>query len=501
MGCLDRYPLPLAPDRSESLISIIHRLSERNGFGDALSLYQDMRVHHLGQEITPSQLAALATRGGFKIADLVGRQTSRRPDGKIQFLEFNLHPHLTDRQRLSFCLPCLQEFGFHRLIWELVPIGVCPIHQATLLNTCPICEDPLTRNRKNVFICRKGHDLREIALPLPAAAMDLNCAAAIYERCGLTNILPCPPVLPHEFQALDLGELIDTLLLLGRIKGCILRNGAHAGSLTFCQLFHLASDVVRNWPEIYWSDLQLLRSADRFLTAPIDKQIQDLLCHSMRRGIGCPIAKATLEFARQSGFIFPEGTFGIRSESPNKLFLSIGASAKVMSLDKRRAKLLAERHRWPGWQGISKENYCLLRASDIYKWTMDNSNLLSPDVARRRIGCSEELIRELIVRGCFGNPACDRCHGAYSHKMISHDEVEAFRLAISNSVVPSDGKGITWRGFARAFKTSLSFGDVVLATRRGRIHPCSWDGHSLISMRFSQTDLKALDAGNDIHAS
>lgn len=494
MAQLSRYPLPLTPDPSESLISIVHRLSEENGYKDALSIYGDARIHHLGQEIPGSKLDVIAARSGLDVGDLANRQTERCPDKGIRFLGTGLQPSLIERQRLKFCIRCLQEFGFHRLIWELAPINTCPLHQVALVRDCPSCGKPLIRSQKNIFICRKGHDLRAIHLALPGPIDGGACVALIYEKCGLGNLLREPQNMPSDFQDLPLGEFIDTLLLVGRIKDCILREKSSEGGASGpADFLRLAANAIMDWPEMYCADLASLRSLDRFMRSPADRRIHDILCYSLRRGIGKPIAKVTYEFALNGGFIFPTGAFGYRPESPNKLFLSVDAAAKKMGVDKRRVKSIAKQHHWPGWQGIAHANHCLLRASDVLRWSRDNWRLVTPNILAKQCGCSEELVRELVTSGVFGSAARDRCTGdRFSHKMITERELETFLAAISAAIYPAKGNHISWRGFKRIHSTPMHFADLVAAILERRIQPCSWDGRTLISMRYDREALVAL---------
>jgi len=491
---LSRYPVPLVPDPSESLISVIHRLSEENGYKDALALYDEAGIHHLGQEFPRSKIDVIAEKSGLDVIDLVARQTERLPDQRIRFFGADLRPDLVERQHLRFCLRCLQEFGFHRLIWELASINTCPLHQIPLISNCPSCGELLMRRQKNIFICRKGHDLREIHLALSGPVDGGLCVAAIYEKCGLGYLLSEARHMPTDFQTLALGEFIATLLLLGRIKSCILHEEARGSRvLASPELLRLAADALIDWPTRYCADLASLRTTNQFMRSPAGKQIQGILCYSMRRGIGAAIAKATYEFASSCGFLFPAGAFGYRPEGVGEELLSIDAAAKIMRVDKRRVKAIAMQYHWSGWQGITYTNHCLLHASDVYQWRDENRNLVAPNIVAKKCGCSEELVRELVARGVFGSVAQERCSGdRFGQKMIAERELKTFVQAISASVCPAKGKHISWRGFKRTDKTPIRFADLLSAILERRIRPCSWDGHTLISLRYERAALDTL---------
>jgi len=59
-------------------------------------------------------------------------------------------------QHTQVCPPCLIEFGFARLEWDLTPFVACPIHGEVLVDRCYDCGRALMPNRPAVDICRCG---------------------------------------------------------------------------------------------------------------------------------------------------------------------------------------------------------------------------------------------------------------------------------------------------------------------------------------------------------
>jgi len=72
---------------------------------------------------------------------------------------------------LQFCAACLKddEDPYFRRIWRLAFITTCTIHNKTLLDRCPICEEPMNFHRnqyqdKSITICHIcGEDMRDCA--------------------------------------------------------------------------------------------------------------------------------------------------------------------------------------------------------------------------------------------------------------------------------------------------------------------------------------------------
>lgn len=62
--------------------------------------------------------------------------------------------------RDAVCIPCLREAVYLRAHWEHAYMVACPTHDVLLLDTCPLCEQPLRLGREHIASCDCGFDMR-----------------------------------------------------------------------------------------------------------------------------------------------------------------------------------------------------------------------------------------------------------------------------------------------------------------------------------------------------
>jgi hypothetical protein len=66
----------------------------------------------------------------------------------------------TRAHKQSFCPECLKENGYHKNIWELLLLVVCPIHNCQMIDKCEGCGKNISPYRQSLLFCRCGYDYR-----------------------------------------------------------------------------------------------------------------------------------------------------------------------------------------------------------------------------------------------------------------------------------------------------------------------------------------------------
>ena len=211
LSCTEARPLPVDRKEGESLRGFVLRLAEAEGCNS------DQMRDWLGLPRGSQPLPGPAPRAA---------ELARRPEGEFERMGLEagdrvwiagclLPTSLVVRHRMQVCPACLAADAFHRSVWELASLDVCPIHRARLIDHCPAdqCSTKLTWSRWSVRACACGVDLA--AKPGPAAPGSCLGAALIYRRL---SIPVDGPDLPAAFRKMPVEDLLDLMAFLGRTE-------------------------------------------------------------------------------------------------------------------------------------------------------------------------------------------------------------------------------------------------------------------------------------------
>lgn len=73
-----------------------------------------------------------------------------------------IQPQLLEISLNKFCSSCLEEKGYWKKNWLLIPLTICLDHHIDLIAKCPECCNPLQTNRRSLFKCSNcNFDLRK----------------------------------------------------------------------------------------------------------------------------------------------------------------------------------------------------------------------------------------------------------------------------------------------------------------------------------------------------
>lgn len=213
-------------------------------------------------------LSPLAQLSGVEEKDLlgllympVGSLTGKAKEIAYRVIDSHVPRYFIRACHGKVCALCLQEDGYIRKIWDLIPVTACTIHKCLLLETCPDCGRRISSFRNKISVCSCNYDWR-LAKPIPVKATSLRPTYRIQQLCGAlhkqgryTLLQQCsPPV------KLNLTNFIKLLFFIARCQRR-LADGKVEGHLTTRGVFEIhglldeALKVFDDWPEGFYDFL------------------------------------------------------------------------------------------------------------------------------------------------------------------------------------------------------------------------------------------------------
>lgn len=174
----------VTPYRDESLVGFLFRLARRRRLPTIRPLMSASGIVNLTTQPNEQQLQALADIASLRVAQLEAI-TYGPPNPAVGLfrgipLLSNLFDCRGEAQR-RVCPECLRESAFHRAIWDLGLISVCPVHRKVLVDTCRRCGQPLRWLGADLTRC--GHaddgDLTQVVAEDVSEA-DVRATRAVY---------------------------------------------------------------------------------------------------------------------------------------------------------------------------------------------------------------------------------------------------------------------------------------------------------------------------------
>lgn len=257
-------PLPLwcVPHPEESLLGHLLRLAQRLRYPTAAPILQKAGVgnfieSHPFDWDAVQKIAATVPTQKDQIESLAYADDAHA----CQFRGHPLHRDLITITRRRVCPMCLHDDGgqpFHRAIWDLTLLAVCPEHGRGLLRECTRCKSKLTWRTSAVFRCQCGADLRQQS---PGAV----CTDMAGTNEMVAVLTSDPGKLDGLAGQLGASEWLRLVVLLGRTE-----HGAGQGpkAIKFSKLDAAVVPAVlssgmracADWPKSFFGLLDVLRS-------------------------------------------------------------------------------------------------------------------------------------------------------------------------------------------------------------------------------------------------
>jgi hypothetical protein len=180
--------IQLMPFANEALHSYMLRLAEGYGLQNSKQLLKAVSLKSR-LSYDEQQLGRLGDEFKLSIDELAAMNPT--PEAE---------PILNLKYQRSACSPicscCVEAAPYIRVAWDHELITACPLHGVLLMDTCPGCGDPITRERESITHCLGCNFPFAGAVEKPAEGFDLALSALI---AGAEH--PARALLPKGLQS------------------------------------------------------------------------------------------------------------------------------------------------------------------------------------------------------------------------------------------------------------------------------------------------------------
>jgi hypothetical protein len=271
-----RLLITLNPEKEESFIGYIVRLTEVNGYETPSWIFSLSGIDYMELQwkftfvfSRSKKLENLAELTGSSLDDLVSLLylpvTPRRHpevDYEYDFFGALLNRSIIRPHCPKVCPKCLAESGYSLRIWDCSLVTACPIHECMLLDTCPECNRRIKCIRNKLSICSCGCDWRDTNLTtLPAE--QLAVSRRIYQLCGTIPRAKSAAQCGSLLQGLGLQDFTVVIVFIAGLFGKLARaTGRPSRSIKLRNtelhaLFTKAHKVFENWPHNFHQFLRV----------------------------------------------------------------------------------------------------------------------------------------------------------------------------------------------------------------------------------------------------
>lgn len=240
-------PLRLAPEPDESASGFVLRVAARN-LCSGNEMAEWLGLPKLGDQLDGDPRPSARLLG---IEPEAFAQMGFEDDSSGWVLGHRVPTNRLHRNARLNCPDCLAEAPYHRRIWSLRQLDVCPRHGRALIHRCPECDSVLVwGGQAAIQHCYCGAPLN--VRGCSAAVEDSTGASVAYLHCGL----PAPgDRLPPVFADLPLAVLLDLLIFLGRMEIIIVQGNPDGlvprEMLTDRRILNTGAQIALGWPDAF----------------------------------------------------------------------------------------------------------------------------------------------------------------------------------------------------------------------------------------------------------
>lgn len=444
------------PDKGESFIGYLVRLTELNGYDTPSWILSLSDIDYMELQWTFSFLFDSSERLE-KLAQLTDNELSNLttlsyspPDAsqwEMSEHEYNFYGAFLNRSIIRphcpmICPKCLRESGYCFRVWDCSLVTACPLHECLLLDSCPKCRRRIKCIRKSLSICHCGCDWREIDSQF-LAADELAVSRRVYQLCGLLSKTPKEEN-DNPLHSLGLQDFVVVLTFIaGIFRNLAWATGRPSKSIKLPnkdlhQLYSQAYSVFENWPYNFHQFLSKqsrgevrLNPDDGKLDTALKKEFGSFYEHLFQ-----DLDASQFDFMREAFAEFLTARLKSQCEDPlGKPLPTVRESHKCISVAKARHSLRISHRAMSdliasGEVGFVIRNHgttldCVLRLSDVEKLRCKfEESMTCRDLAKEL--CTDcETIRELARKGLI-KPCARRSTDAFNTLRFGRGTAEQF---------------------------------------------------------------------------
>ena len=366
---------------NECLVSYLIRISEQNGFKHIGHLLHFSGLTWKNNRVPIYQILI----GEFDLTEYLLRLGLTSCSSKIEPI-FHSFQRVIDTPYLlvkypRVCPDCIEEFGFCRFEWSLLPYIVCTRHEKLLIDINSDTGKRLNwyRRHLNKFDDDTINSLSNVASP-EAIKLSQYIEALLQGR----NVVSCPEIL----RGLELRESLSVIHFIAHYKSRLLGISFLPRSITNIELVqHYQSvwEMLENWPDAYYKFL------NQYLENPMSKKgfgglrkhFRDLYDTLHRQGENRGIARIKVEFDHYIEQYWPgalelERTIRIQLTTNERSTISKKEAAKILNCRIERVDKLVQQQKistevFGGKVYYSRKQVEALAIQISSNWTMDEA--------------------------------------------------------------------------------------------------------------------------------
>lgn len=478
-----RLPLRVRPHPDESLPGLLVRMTEANASGTPQRL---LEVCGLGRATLtsvatdPKAVAPLARLLGLPEGVLAGLAYAA-PDGSGRLLRHEVHQEFVTADLIRVCPRCLAEAPYHRAVWGMSLMTVCPIHAVRLIDRCPGCGKRIGWRRQWVTRCRCGADLSR-AEATPVSADELAGATALH------RLLHTPPDRLDGLAAeIGVGGLLRLVYGLGCIAtGATLRSKPLSFAVghpdAAWRLLEVGWQACSNWPQSFHAFLGTLRTQaegrrGRYGLAKHFGGLPLWLNLNARHDFGRIALDAFTDYVARSSDLATRAP-GVRRRRTDETVpdrcVTITDACRTLGVSFRLLRPYAERHGLVVAGSGLDGHPVLLRAAVVRRLRHDLRALVDATEGRALLGVGKRTFAELQRAGLLPDPATGLAAELRGSATWRREELRAFvrSLAARAARRRTDGRLVPLPTAARMLsRVEGGLAAVLEAIMDGRLRP------------------------------
>ena len=359
-----KLPITLKPERDESFIGYIVRLTEANWYDTPSWIFSLSGIDYMELQwkftfifSRSERLESLSKLTGSTLDDLISRlylpaksQSHREGDHEYDFYGALLNRSIIRPHCPKVCTKCLAESGYSLRIWDCSLVTACPIHECVLLDTCPDCKRRIKCVRNKLCVCSCGCDWREIiSTVLPEE--QLAVSRRIYQLCGVSPGRQSLPKSESPLQNLDLRDFIRVIVFIAGLFGKLAwATGRPSRSIKLRNqelhtLFTKAHHVFETWPLNFHQFLRVQSKGKKRLS-PNNGELDNALKRefgSFYERLYKDLREPQFDFMREAFAEFLTNRLKAQSEPSTPYLTSLGSASYISVSQARRLMKITHR--------------------------------------------------------------------------------------------------------------------------------------------------------------
>lgn len=367
----------------ECLVSYLIRISEQNGFKHIGHLLHYAGLGWKNNRVPVHQILT----GEFDLTMHLLQLGLTSCSSKIQPI-FHSFQHIIDTPYLivkypKVCPDCIEEFGFCRFEWSLLPYLACVRHGKLLIDIQAGTGKRLNWYRR--YLNKLDDDTDVInslskAAPFEAIKLSQYIEALLKGRNGVS----CPEIL----QGLELRESLSVIHFIAHYRSRLLGGSFQPLSITNSELaqhYQYVWAMLENWPDDYYKFLNqyLVHPMSNKGVGGLHKHFRDLYESLYRQRKNKGITRIKVEFDRYIEKYWPsvleaERITRIQLTTSERSIVSKKEAAKILNCHPDRINKLVQQQKLTSYVFAGKKHYSREQVEGLTiqissNWTMDEA--------------------------------------------------------------------------------------------------------------------------------